>query len=246
MTSLRRATRRGRERVAGVVADREQAHLRDRRRDAQQLGDLGLVLQVERGPRRADATSAGGELEAPHPGKHRAVVGRDLALRLVAAADGRAASTARARAPRRGDRPGTWPSRSRAGCARRHAPRRCRRGMADRPRRTAWRWRPSSSGSSMIIHRLRSRFPPIGAWPASSMHSSRTSYGHGPGEVQPLANLLGGGQQTIDLVEVESGSGVVRHVGLSWRSWRAVIVTHRPDPPSTALALRARHPQPLR
>ena len=35
--------------------------------------------------------------------------------------------------------------------------------------------------------------------------------GHRPGEVEPLAHLLGGGQQSIDLVEVESGRVMLLH-----------------------------------
>ena len=70
---LDRATGRGLEVVAGEVRDRDERDLRDALRDAEQLGRLGRVREVQRGQHRAETAAAQRQLEAPHRGDDRPV-----------------------------------------------------------------------------------------------------------------------------------------------------------------------------
>ncbi len=60
------------------MGNRQECHLGHGLGDAEHLGDLGLVGQVERGPGGSEPTRAGGELEAPHTGHDRTEVAGGL------------------------------------------------------------------------------------------------------------------------------------------------------------------------
>ena len=69
---VERLARRRPERLAGVVGGGQQHALAHLRRDAEQLGDLPLVAQVQRGPRAAQPAGPGRELVAPRGRQQRA------------------------------------------------------------------------------------------------------------------------------------------------------------------------------